>query len=153
MGPFTSCRNLFFTSIAFVVPCMIFLFCFGRGIFYCHNLNLDNARTGFKQLFFCLTVSHSRFALLKMFSKEFSWAIPRTANLGKSRDFVLVFTDHVCSLPFEFSTSRIPFLWLVIYGSTLYPEINPIDLPFGHISHVTSVFYLLGTILNIKYKF
>ena len=47
------------------------------------------------------------------------------------------------------------FLLLVIYGSAgVMPEIIPIDLPFGHISHVvTSVCYLLGTILNIKYKF
>ena len=73
-------------EFAFHVHCFccplydFFVLFFGGGIFYCHNLNLDNARTGFKRLFFCLTVSHSRFALLKMFSKEFSWAIPRTAN-------------------------------------------------------------------------
>ena len=48
---------------------------------------------------------------------------------------------------FNFKTRSL--LLLVIYF-----EINPIDLPFGHISHVvSSVCYLLETILNIKYKF
>ena len=59
---------------------------------------------------------------------------------------------HVCSL--RVSNFKTWFLLLVIYGSALQPEINPIDLQFGHISHVvTSVCYLLVTILNIKYKF
>ena len=52
--------------------------------------------TGFKRLFFLISVSHSRFALLKMFSNEFFGQY-----LGKSRDFVLVFTFAVCDSSFQ----------------------------------------------------
>ena len=106
--------------------------------------------TGFKRLFFLISVSHSRFALLKMFSNEFfgQYREPRTSG----NHVILSLSSRLQSAirVFNFKT---PFLWLVIYDSASYPEINPIDLPFGHISQVTSVFYLLGKILNIKYKF
>ena len=70
VGPFTSCRNLFFTSTASgVAACSLFVL--GGGIFYCRNRNLDNTWTGFKRTFLFISVSHSRFALLETFSNEF----------------------------------------------------------------------------------
>ena len=65
---------------------------------------------------------------------------------------ILSLSSRLQSATRVFNKTR--FLLLLIYGSALKPEINSIDLQCGHISHVvTSVCYLLVTILNIKYKF
>ena len=90
--------------------------------------------------------SHSRFALLETFSNEFSgqYRDPRTSE------------NRVILSRLQSASFQLPDTVLAV--SDLRQRAIAIDQsdrnPFGHISHVvTSVCYLLGTILNIKYKF
>ena len=56
---------------------------------------------GLQTNLFFISVSHSRFVLLETFSNDFFRGIPRTANLGKSRDLVLIVTFAFCDSSFQ----------------------------------------------------
>ena len=103
--------------------------------------------------FFFISVSHSRFALLETFSNEFfgQYRDPRTANLGKSRDLVLVVTFAVCDSSFQKDTvlAVIDLRQRVI---AIVVQINPTDLPAVWPYQSRCYICLLSIGNNFKYQ-